>query len=711
MYERSAESGSRFMPPGQIIRIVTKRWWLLFVCALVGASLGLGVASQMTRTYTATGSLVVDSKSFAIPELQGAISGEASPDPLPAVRTAAIDLRSPSLLQAVVDELHLTASPYFNADLREPGILAPVVNWVHSVVARLFPSAPKRPEDTPAFAALELEKRLTIFYDNTSLAVKASVVLPDAQLATTIVNTIMARYIDGRGDSRAQANAAANAALQQTLGRVRSEVDALDAQARDLRAKNKLTVLPAGSLGQQRLSELGTEQAHATADRQQLEAKLARAAQLTRRGNVADFADVISSQTISRLREQEVLAAQRLARISSTTTPNSGLRRVAESEYQQVEDKIKAEMGRVVTSLGAQTAAVHDRENAATQALGVASEAAAKAGLIQSDIVQVENEAKSRRKLYQSLLERASQTSLSPAVAKASPGVYIGSSAVVPVVPSGPHTSIVVGLGMLAGLMFGCVFSLKRGVNAPFLANPGEIASYAQLPLLGVLPIWTRSQHLRLPGAARSMARTEQDEALGLLYVRLRHQAAQNGKELRSVLFASEDTEESSVLARNFVDLAAREGERVLLIDTRSVIEEPAAAPSRRGDLKSVLEGHQAWRNVVVQDPDFQTNFLPSSNGSLEGLDTKSATRLRSMLHEAVEDYTLVVIVSSCAIRSVQTSHLIKASDFTLLIVNSQRARPAAVSAAVDYLTSIKSDLGLAVLSRDSIGRSSIGRR
>jgi hypothetical protein len=57
--------------------------------------------------------------------------------------------------------------------------------------------------------------------------------------------------------------------------------------------------------------------------------------------------------------------------------------------------------------------------------------------------------------------------------------------------------------------------------------------------------------------------------------------------------------------------------------------------------------------------------------------------------------------MASCGIRSVQASHLIKASDFTLLIVNSRRASAAAVSTAVKYLTSIKSDLGLAVLSRD----------
>ena len=121
---------------------------------------------------------------------------------------------------------------------------------------------------------------------------------------------------------------------------------------------------------------------------------------------------------------------------------------------------------------------------------------------------------------------------------------------------------------------------------------------------------------------------------------------------------------------------------------------------SDNGGLKAVLDGQKGWRDVLIHDPNSLTNHLPLATRSLDGLDRKAATRLRSMLREVADDYTLIVIASSWDARSVQASHLVQASDSTVLVINSRKARPSAVMAAVDHLTSMKSNLGLAVLTR-----------
>lgn len=695
IYDHAMADDSRTVLPSQILHSLTKRWFLLLVCGGVGAVLGLFVASQMTRTYTAAGDIVIDAKSFAIPELQGAISGQGTPDPLPEVRSAALELRSDALLESVVRELHLTNYSYFNADLREPSIISIVVEKVEGMLPFLFPPPPPGPKRETALAAMELAKRLTIFYDNRSLSVSASVVLPDPELAATIVNTILKRYIDVQGDSRVKYNAAANADIMQHLNDVRSQVDALDAQARDLRAQNALvTISPSGSLGQQRLSELGTAESKASSDLQQLQAKLTLATQLTKGGNAAELADVLQSPTISRLREQEVTAAQRVAKLDTTVMPGSRLRQGAAAEYQQVQGEITREANRIVKSLSEQVAAAKDRLKSATQTLDQASDAAGKGSLIQAHIAQVEKEAESRRHVYQALMERASQTAVSPEVARQSPGVYIGSPAVVPVFPSGPHTKIVAALGMLAGMMIGSVFAVKRGGDMPFSATPNEIASFVHLPLLAVIPVSRRHRLQRMNDGVRLLS-DEQDQALVLLYARLRHQAADQGSELRSVLFVASDGEDTSLLAQNFADIAGHEGERVLLIDAQADIK----SSSSQG-LNAVLDGEQGWRDALVQEGSSQTNLLPLERGSMDGLDRKAATRLRSMLREASDDYTLIVMASGWDARSVQASHLVQACDFTVLIIDSHKARPSAVKAAVDHLTSMKSSLGLVMLTR-----------
>jgi uncharacterized protein involved in exopolysaccharide biosynthesis/Mrp family chromosome partitioning ATPase len=702
VFDHYGPAETRGVLPGQILRTLSRRWLLLGLFGLIGGALGLAIASQMTRTYTASGDIVIDLKSFAIPELQGAVSGQGSPDPLPAVRTAAIELSSQPLLQSVVEQLHLTNYPYFNADLREPTILELAIGKIEAALPALFPATPGRPGEETALAAMALAKRLTVFYDNRSLAVTVSVVLPDPQLATQIVNAILNRYIAVQGNSRVEYNAAANADIMAHLNDVRKQVDALDAKARDLRAENGLvTVNPSGSLGQQRLSELGTLQAQAVADLQQLQAKLSLATQLTAHGNAAELADVLSSQTISRLRDQQSLAGQRLAKLDATVAPGSRLREAAQSEYQEVQKQIGYEAQRIVKSLSEQVAAARDRVKAATAALDNASSAAGAASLIQANIAQVEKEAESRRQVYQALLERASQTAVSPEVARQAPGVYIGSPAVVPVFPSGPHTKIVFALGVLAGLMAGSVVAIKRGKDLPLAATPDEIASYVQVPLLGVIPV-SRRQPLKPVTAQWSpCARNPQDQALGLLYSRLRSQAAHQGRELRSVLFIGADGEETSPLARRFANVASREGERVLLIDTRSE-EAPRAAAKAGGNggLRAVLDGQQAWRDVLVQAPESPANLLPVGGAAWNEFDRKAGTRLRSMMREAADDYTLVVIASRWDAKSIEASHLVHAADFTLLVVQSGKARPSAVKEAVKHLTSITDRLGLTILSR-----------
>jgi Mrp family chromosome partitioning ATPase len=200
----------------------------------------------------------------------------------------------------------------------------------------------------------------------------------------------------------------------------------------------------------------------------------------------------------------------------------------------------------------------------------------------------------------------------------------------------------------------------------------------------------------------RPVSSNEQDQALALLYARLRNQAAQNGSELRSVLFVPADGEDTSMLGQNFAAIAGREGERVLMIDTSATAEATQASDKQHagGGLQAVLSGQQPWREVLVHDPNSMANLLPVSTQSIDELDRKAANRLRSMLREAADDYTLIVIASAWDARSVQASHLVQAADFTVLVVNSQKARPSVLLAAVEHLSSIKNNLGLAVVAQ-----------
>jgi uncharacterized protein involved in exopolysaccharide biosynthesis len=290
----------------QVLAIFLRSLPAILACTLILGALGYVGAARSPRQYTASGDLVVDSQPFAIPELQGAISGEVSPDPLPSVRTEAIELRSPAQLESVVRELNLADNPLFNPMMRELGPFAPLTALLHRALPGSDPALDGRPGTAEALAADTLGRRLTVFYNNRSLVVTASIVLPDPQLAAAIINMLLRRRIAARVARRMEENAVAYNALRHRVSNVRGEIDSLEVKLRELRAQNGLIALPSGSLVQQRLAELASAADRASDDRAHAEAALKQATALTGNGNAADLTGVLSSPTIARLREREV---------------------------------------------------------------------------------------------------------------------------------------------------------------------------------------------------------------------------------------------------------------------------------------------------------------------------------------------------------------------------------------------------------------------
>lgn len=692
----------------QVLATVLRRWWLVLLCGLVAAGGALAVVRLFPYQYTATGDLVVDSRSFSIPELQGAISAPGSPDPVPSVRTEAIQLVSPVLLQTVVRDLRLTDDPEFNPSLRPPDRLQEAMDWLRGLLPGKGAPPVAHADPTVAIAADELARHLSVFYDNRSFVISISAVVPDPDLAPRIVNTVMRRYLDLRASSRAQENAEANAALTKRVEEVRQQIDALDGKLRDLRAKNELVALPAGSLGQQRLAELATAATQASGERQRLEATLQQASALAAAGRVDELATVLSSPTIAALRQQEVMSAARVSAMSTMFGARHPARRSAEEDLRRVQSEIAGETARLERSLSVQVAAARDREATAQKALQQASLAASKNSLVQNEIAQLEKDMDSRRALYQTLLERASQTAIDPETAKQSAGVHIGAPAVPPVNPSGPHPKQAGLVAGFAGMALGCLLALVRGTEPPFFSNPGEIAALTDVPLLAVVS-QEAARRRRLSGG-RQLVRADaagppgagglQEEALGFLRLRLRQQAMQTGHEVRSVLFVAaearggdEPVQTAADFARAFARNAARGGERVLLL-------EPADSATRDGRPMALLDGVSAWREALARDAESPAHVLaiPSRCGDTAG--GRDAARLRSLLREAADDYTLTVVSSPGEAVSMQTSQLIDVTDTTLLLIDPRQSRRRTVLGAINHLRSVSHHVGLVIIGR-----------
>ncbi len=703
--ERAAEARAAaenvWVSPAQLFATLRRRWGLIAVCGVLCA----GGAYAYTKTmlpqlYASTATVAVEMRSINIPALQGALSSDALPDPMPLVRTEVQELQSRALLQQVADALHLSADPEFNGALRPPTALA----QAKLALARHLPAGldqalasvgllpdVTKPTVPPTPAAVEdgvigaVAQHLSILSDDRSLIITLQFRSQSPAMAASVVNELVRHYMLDKSQSHDTANVQANSALAQQIAQVRSEMDGLEQKISDTRRKYNLVQTRAGSVGQQQLEDLSSALTRATAERIQAETSYARAEAMARVGAVSqDSAEVLGSATIGMLRDREASAARRVAELSTTLGAANPRLRSAEAELGSARGALAAEAKRVTVSLGAQAEAARAREADLKRQLTDAEVSAGTLAGVQSDLQQLEKDADARRVVYQSLLQGEAQTAAASAKnAPGQTGARLVSAAVPPIYPSSPRPKLAAALGLLGGFAIGGLLALAGGKREGGFAAADEVTAETGMQTLAVLK--------RLQGRGRSLAASvvaepagAQAEALRSLRMKLRFSGRNAAP--RSVLFVSSLAGEgSSSVAAAFARVAAQDGLRVLLVE--GDLQTPSlarvlGAPNSNG-MVTTLEGHEDWRELVVRDSATPLEMLlvggpqPAANQLLE------AMQMQNLMAEAREDYNLVVMDSQPVTRATRSMVLAHMADAVVLVIEATTTPRAAVRSAV----------------------------
>lgn len=588
----------------QLTQLLRRHLWLIGLCAILAGAGAFIYAHTLPKTYTANSIMSVEGDRFVIPELQGALRGDDGPDPMPSVHTAVQALTSRALVSQLTSQLHLERDPEFNSDLRPPTLMQRVKGLVGNLTAPFLPKAPKGPAAAPPSNEAvvgAVSKALSIFQDNRSLVISVSFVSQDPQLAARAVNTLIDDYVASRAQYRASANEGANSIITRRVDQARVDLLAIEKQMQDLRNKGDVVGLRAGSIGQQQVEELTTALASATLQRSELEVNYERAVASARQGSSDALASVLNSPTVSRLRDEEAQASRALADLSTHYGPNHPSVRSTRAELSSAHRQLNDEIGRIVASLGAQLRVARAQEADVRQQLDQARLGAVKGENARARLDQLQQEAATRRNLYQTLLERSQQTMAQPA-ADATPDMRVLSPAVPPGFPSGPHMMLAGLMGGSGGALLGCLLALTRLHSVRGFETAEDVTVATGLVVLATLPrrLIRRDQGVLAMQASQVDVGGADIEAMRVLRHRLRF-AGRTGVP-RCTLFVPETAESDAPLAAPiaaaFARAAAADGERVLLI------EGDLRAPRLRDQLGDIGPERRAFARPDTGEPD-----------------------------------------------------------------------------------------------------------
>ena len=660
----------------QLARALRHHLVLIGILALLGAIGGWLYSRGIPRTYTANSAVAVEGDRFAIPELQGALRSDNSPDPMPFVHTEMQALTSRALVQGVIVKLGMQNDPEFNPALRPPTIASQVIDAVKSVLP-VQPAPAPAPD--PAQAVLsEVSNALSLFQDNRSLVISAAFTARDPQLAANFLNTLEADYLDARSGRRANANKNADQVLVQRVAEVQAQLDKLQTQMRNLRNSGDIVALRAGSVGQQQVEELATAAARASVDRAQLEASWDRASALVKQGTPGAVVGVLDSPTISRLRDQESVASSKLADLSSRYGAAYPGVRSAAADLAAVRQQLNGEVNRIVTSLGTQLKVARDKEADLNRQLDAARHTGVEAENARAQVDDLQHEIDTRRALYTSLLQSEQQTMAQPTGSEA-PDVRVLSAAVPPSEPSGPNSKLIAGAGGVGGLVLGCLFAVMRLHVVNGFAEAAEVTSITGMRVV----CEAKGRLFRQGMAGRVLRQPSGPEMQAMHAMRERLRFASRKGSPRSILFASAiRSREAADLAAAFARAAAARGERVLLM------EADLATPSlgrtlgvKSNGLSGVLRGNDDWRDATVADPLGPVDLLLADGRAADPAASLSGVPLQNLLVETPQAYDLVVLSGPLA-SAAEMGALSWRVDATVLMLDAKAGRPMAEEAA-----------------------------
>ncbi len=690
------------LSPLQLLGTLRRNWPLiLFFGLLLGVAAYAYTIVAVAKQYTTAGTLSIDMERFAVPALQGALSGESMADPMPVVRSEVQILTSRALLQEVADELNLVADPEFNGALRPPPLPEQLRRMIAGALplsiaqplfdAGLLPDATK-PEQPPSDVMVRdgvigsLLRSLNILNDNRSTIVVIQFTAAGPEKAASIVNSIIKHYMTDKSQDRALANTNANSELSRRVVDARKEIEALERKIAATRERYNLVQTRAGTVGQQQLEDLSSALTRASADRAQAVANYQRAAALARTGTVSiDNAAVLGSGTITALREREAAADRRVAQLATTLGTGHPQFRAAQAELTSLRGALAAEAQRVMVSLGAQADSAKARETDLQRQLEISQKSAGGLAAVQSELQQLERDAEARRNVLQTLLQGEAQT----AARKVGPeqsGVRLVSMAVPPAFPSSPKPKIAGILGMMSGFAFGGLLSLAWGRRDGGFTKPEEIKKATGLAPLAIVPRPPSRKSLAECVAANSSG--PEAEALRALRTRLRFSGRNSVP--RSVLFVSSGTAEGAAdIAAAFARVAALDGLRVLLLE--GDLREPSLArildvPSS-GGLVETLQGREHWQEQVQQDSRTPLDHMLAADAHPAANQLLDSMQLQNLVAEARDEYNLVVMDGQPIGSATQTMVLANIVDTVVLVVGAKRARRAAVREAIRMLT------------------------
>lgn len=642
-----------------------RRKWLILTITAIGTAVAAMLGLQMTPSYTAKASVMIDPRQLTVTNIEDVLSGytvNAS-----TIATQVGILQSRSFVAKVMEDLHLFDDPEFNVALRNqeattaalPAVLQPLEDllgrlpheWLIATGLASQPT-PVLESEAPALAReraiAQFTKNVVFANDGTSYLISISFTSPDPQKAAVIANRVAELYVEDQLKGKLSATNKASDWLEERLTTLRQEVQQAEQAVERFRAKNNIVLAQGGTLNDQELSDLNKEVIVARAELAEKQAKLRLVRDLRSSGqSLESIGDVTNSPLILRLREQETDLVRQEAELRTLYGERHPRMMQLQDEKSKIGARIRAEIDRIIRTLENDVKVASTRVASIEGQLGGMKSRSQKDREAEVQLRELERVAQTNRALYEQFLQRFKETREQQSMVESD--AQIVSVAAPPATPSTPGPKLFAAAGFTVSFLLGSVLALLIERLDRGLRSAREVEAALGLNTLGLVPRVDRLRRNQRPHQyLREKPLSSYAEAIRGVFTALKLANPNNPPKV--VLVTSSLPEEGkTTLAVSLASLMARSQKRVLIIDLDlrhpSVHRELGWQVS--AGLVEYMAGERTLQEVIHNDLETGLHFLPVKAHTTTPTDLLESEKMRQLVQICRENYDLVILDSA----------------------------------------------------------------
>ena len=648
---------------------------LLMAIIIIGTLLTLTLSMLVNTKYTARSEILIygDNK---FQSLDVSTLGKALSIDIGFILTEIEVLKSRTLVEKVIKKLNLQQDLEFNTGGAKKDLLnTSSLNKIAEQQSGIIKTA----------TVDNFKNALSVSSIPGSLAVKVSFTSKDPVKAALITNGYVEEYINQRATEKQEEQLKLGEWLDKRVEDLRQQVLDAETKAEEYRALNNLAIGRQSLLSSEELSSLKSELIEAKANYLNLKTQVA---QMNKNKEAtfdtkASF-NSINSNLIKNLSIERLALETNISELSNRYGPKHPVMIEKQAELAEIKNKIDQQAQISKQSLKNDLAIAKAQMNEIEKNIKRAAEQTNVDNNAMITLRELEREAAASNAILKTFLEKYKRNIGKDTLQD--PGARIISYANVPDLPSSPDRKLILALGIFVSFVFGLAIIFLNSKLYNKFKSADALERFFGIPCLGNIPSTRSGWNKNLVGQVLSNPLSPMVEAIRNLRMGIKNQKTQDGEDPKVIsMLSSVQNEGKTTIAVIMAQLAAKAGERVILIDAnlRTPEVHTALELSNNSNLVDYLTDQKELKDVIYKDKDTNLDIIFGNSVPNNAFNLLSMNKLDVLIAALRQNYDLIIIDTPACLNASDGRLIEQLSDLSLYSVKFNATRDKTVSEAI----------------------------